>query len=270
MAIEAALVKPVVDALMALFRRGENMHLKHDAEAALREAIRELLLANPDENKAQAKIAIAKAAGILSEDGCWPRTCWKRPARRRRKPQASPRPGASANPRRPRPKRSRRRKRNRPRRKPRRSAAERTHDPARHAVPRPEHDLGRERNLDRRKARPMAAKPTTAAAYGCCTSRSGARSSPRCGCRGKGFGRLDDGLIVPLFRIGCGLMIAGMLFRWWAVRVLDRASSSMSRSATTTSPSATAHIACCGIRYTDRWRRSTASHSRSAAPGRSP
>ena len=67
MAIEAALVKPVVDALMALFRRGENMHLKHDAEAALREAIRELLLANPDENKAQAKIAIAKAAGILSE-----------------------------------------------------------------------------------------------------------------------------------------------------------------------------------------------------------
>ena len=35
---------------------------------ALREAIRELLLANPDENKAQARIAIAKAAGILSED----------------------------------------------------------------------------------------------------------------------------------------------------------------------------------------------------------
>ena len=68
MAIEAALVKPVVDALMALFRRGENMHLKHDAEAALREAIHELLLANPDENKAQARIAIAKAAGILSED----------------------------------------------------------------------------------------------------------------------------------------------------------------------------------------------------------
>lgn len=67
-ALEAALVKPVVDALMALFRRGENMHLKHDAEAALREAIRELLLANPDENKAQAKIAVAKAAGILSED----------------------------------------------------------------------------------------------------------------------------------------------------------------------------------------------------------
>lgn len=68
MAIEAALIKPVVDALMALFRQGENIKLKNDAEKALREAIRELLLANPDENKAQARIAIAKAAGILSED----------------------------------------------------------------------------------------------------------------------------------------------------------------------------------------------------------
>ena len=45
MPIEAALIKPVVDALMGLFRRGENLHLKHNAEAALREAIRELVLA---------------------------------------------------------------------------------------------------------------------------------------------------------------------------------------------------------------------------------
>lgn len=68
MPIEAALIKPVVDALLALFRQGENLHLKHNAEASLREAIRELLLANPDDNKAEARIAIAKAAGILSED----------------------------------------------------------------------------------------------------------------------------------------------------------------------------------------------------------
>ena len=68
MTIEAALVKPVVDALMGLFRQGHDLTLKHNAEAALREAIRELLLANPDENKAAARIAIAKAAGILSED----------------------------------------------------------------------------------------------------------------------------------------------------------------------------------------------------------
>ena len=68
MAIETALIKPVVDALMALLQRGEKAQLKRNAETAVRDAIRELLLANPDENKAQAKIAIAKAAGILSED----------------------------------------------------------------------------------------------------------------------------------------------------------------------------------------------------------
>ena len=68
MPIEAALIKPVVDALMGLFRQGEHLKLQRNAEAALREAIRELLLANPDENRAAARIAIAKAAGILSED----------------------------------------------------------------------------------------------------------------------------------------------------------------------------------------------------------
>lgn len=68
MPIEAALIKPVVDVLLRLFRQGDNLRLQRNAEAALREAIRELLLANPDENKAQARIAIAKAAGILSED----------------------------------------------------------------------------------------------------------------------------------------------------------------------------------------------------------
>ncbi|MEO6365128.1 MAG: hypothetical protein ABIO38_03640 [Luteimonas sp.] len=68
MAIEAALIKPVVDALMGLFRQGDSLRLKRNAEDALREAIRELLLANPNESKAEARIAIAKAAGILSED----------------------------------------------------------------------------------------------------------------------------------------------------------------------------------------------------------
>lgn len=68
MAIEAALIKPVVDALLALFRQADDITLKRNAEKALREVIRELLLANPDENRAEARIAIAKAAGILSED----------------------------------------------------------------------------------------------------------------------------------------------------------------------------------------------------------
>jgi hypothetical protein len=68
MPIEAALIKPVVDALLALFRQGSDIQLKRNAEAALREAIRELLMANPDENRAAARIAIARAAGILTED----------------------------------------------------------------------------------------------------------------------------------------------------------------------------------------------------------
>ncbi len=68
MPIEAALIKPVVDALMGLFRQGENLRLKRNAEVALREAIRELLMADPNDSRAEARIAIAKAAGILSED----------------------------------------------------------------------------------------------------------------------------------------------------------------------------------------------------------
>ncbi|MCD9028978.1 hypothetical protein LDO26_12285 [Luteimonas sp. BDR2-5] len=68
MAIEAALIKPVVDALLVLFQQGSDLKLKHNAQAAVRDAIRELLQANPDENKAAARIAIARAAGILSED----------------------------------------------------------------------------------------------------------------------------------------------------------------------------------------------------------
>src|SRR3546814_5960249 len=58
MPIEAALIKPVVDVLMGLFRQGENLRLKSNAEAALREAIRALLLASPDDNKAEARIAL--------------------------------------------------------------------------------------------------------------------------------------------------------------------------------------------------------------------
>lgn len=68
MTIEAALIKPVVDVLLALFQQSSDLKLKHNAQASVREAIRELLQANPDENRAAARIAIARAAGILSED----------------------------------------------------------------------------------------------------------------------------------------------------------------------------------------------------------
>jgi hypothetical protein len=68
MPIEASLVKPIVDAILGLARRGSHARLKHDAAKAVREAIRELLLADPNESEAEAKIAIAKAAGLISED----------------------------------------------------------------------------------------------------------------------------------------------------------------------------------------------------------
>lgn len=113
MVIEAALIKPVVDALLLLFRQGNDLTLKHNAQAALREVIRELLQANPDENKAAARIAIARAAGILSEDvvlaeamlqkhqAARSRTTGKAATGRRRKPETdAPADAAGAAPRR--------------------------------------------------------------------------------------------------------------------------------------------------------------------------
>lgn len=60
MPIESGLIKPVVGALLGLIRQGENLRLKCNGSTALREAIRELLQADPNDNRAQARIAIAK------------------------------------------------------------------------------------------------------------------------------------------------------------------------------------------------------------------
>ena len=68
MAIEAGYIKPVVDAILGLVKRGSNAKLQRDAAKAVREAIRELLLAYPNENAVEAKIAIAKAAGLISHE----------------------------------------------------------------------------------------------------------------------------------------------------------------------------------------------------------
>ncbi len=68
MAIEAGFIKPVVDAILGLVKTGSNAKLQRDAAKAIREAIRELLLADPNENVVEAKIAIAKAAGLISQD----------------------------------------------------------------------------------------------------------------------------------------------------------------------------------------------------------
>jgi Arc/MetJ-type ribon-helix-helix transcriptional regulator len=68
MPIEAGYIKPVVDAILGLVKKGSNAKLQRDAAKAVREAIRELLLADPNENEVEAKIAIAKAAGLISHD----------------------------------------------------------------------------------------------------------------------------------------------------------------------------------------------------------
>ena len=65
---EGALVKPVVDALIAIFKKAKTSKLKGNAEKALSEAIRELLLASPNLKSAEAKIAVVKAAGIINQD----------------------------------------------------------------------------------------------------------------------------------------------------------------------------------------------------------
>jgi hypothetical protein len=62
------LAKPVIDALMNALDRAKDAHLKANARKAIAEAISELIRLHPDVGKAEARIAIAKAAGILDQD----------------------------------------------------------------------------------------------------------------------------------------------------------------------------------------------------------
>ena len=62
------LARPVVEALLRAFDRAKEAHLRAHARKALGEAISELIRINPDLGKAQAKIAVARAAGVLDED----------------------------------------------------------------------------------------------------------------------------------------------------------------------------------------------------------
>lgn len=68
MLIEAAYIKPLVDAILGLVRKGSDAKLQHDAAKAVREAIRELLLVDPNQNLVETKLAIAKATGLISQD----------------------------------------------------------------------------------------------------------------------------------------------------------------------------------------------------------
>lgn len=62
------LAKPVVDALLGAFDRARQARLRTSARKAISEAIAELIRITPDLSKAQAQIAIARAAGILEQD----------------------------------------------------------------------------------------------------------------------------------------------------------------------------------------------------------
>jgi hypothetical protein len=63
---EGPIVKSVVDALMVALRKARTRRLKGNAEEALSQAVRELLLINPNLNQVDAAIATAKATAIIS------------------------------------------------------------------------------------------------------------------------------------------------------------------------------------------------------------
>ncbi len=63
-----ALARPVIDALLRAFDRAQKARLQGNARKALSEAITELILITPDLQKARAKIAVAKAAGIIDSE----------------------------------------------------------------------------------------------------------------------------------------------------------------------------------------------------------
>jgi hypothetical protein len=62
------IAKPVIDALMRALDRARDASLKKDARKAVAEAISELIRLTPDLGKAEARIAVARAAGILDQD----------------------------------------------------------------------------------------------------------------------------------------------------------------------------------------------------------
>jgi len=66
--LRPALLRPVLDVLLSPLRRRRRRRERMHADAALREAIRELLLACPDERRAEARIARARALGAPSRE----------------------------------------------------------------------------------------------------------------------------------------------------------------------------------------------------------
>ncbi len=66
--LRPSLIRPVVDLLLSRLDRRRRRRLRRSADAALREAIRELLLPQPDERRVEARIAQARAAGAQPRD----------------------------------------------------------------------------------------------------------------------------------------------------------------------------------------------------------
>ncbi len=62
------IAKPVIDALMRALDKARDASLKKNARKAVAEAISELIRLKPDVGKAEARIAVAKAAGILDQN----------------------------------------------------------------------------------------------------------------------------------------------------------------------------------------------------------
>ena len=63
-----SLARPVIDALMKALDRARDARLKKHARQAVAEAIGELIRMHPDLDKAKARIAVARAAGILDQE----------------------------------------------------------------------------------------------------------------------------------------------------------------------------------------------------------
>jgi hypothetical protein len=61
-------LKAVFDALVGLIKKAKNKRLTNKGKKALKEALRELLMAPANLRPAEAKIKVAKAAGIINED----------------------------------------------------------------------------------------------------------------------------------------------------------------------------------------------------------
>jgi 2-hydroxychromene-2-carboxylate isomerase len=68
MSWELMMIKPLLDLLYVVVGRSKNAKARTQAEAELREVVRDLLKESPNLTRAEFRIAVARALGITSED----------------------------------------------------------------------------------------------------------------------------------------------------------------------------------------------------------